>query len=388
MYKIAALASLAALVLAGGGEIGEAPEEDASKEIVYVGTYSGRGSQGLYVFAFDRRAEQLAEIQAVGDRKGPNFQALHPEKTHLYSVSGESLADDASGHGTITAYRIDQETGALARLNAQSTEGAGPAHVSIDPKGRFAYVSNFSSGSLSVFAIQEDGRLSEAVEVVQHEGSSINERRQSGPHVHSVIPSPDGRFIYVSDMGTDEIMVYVVDRDRGTLSLAQEASVEASPGAGPRHFTLHPEGGFAYSLQQISSTVAVYRRNPSTGALTRIQRVDLLPDDFEGENQAADVHISPDGAFLYASNRGHNSLAIFRIDAAAGTLSLVDHEPTRGAHPRNFMIDKQGAFVFVANRDDDEVVIFERDQQTGQLRYAGERAHVPKAVCLTQLFVD
>ena len=383
MYKTVALAFLVAFMLAGGGE-----SRDARNEIIYVGTHSGRGSQGLYVFEFDRRTGQMTEIQTVSDREGPNFQALHPEGTHLYSVSGESLSEDAPDQGTITAYRIDQETGTLARMNEQSTEGEGPAHVSIDPRGRFAYVSNFSSGSLSVFAMKEDGRLSEAVEVVQHEGSSINKKRQSGPHVHSIVPSPDGRFIYVSDMGTDEIMVYAVNQNTGALSPARDASAAATPGAGPRHFTLHPDGAFAYSLQQISSTVAAYRVDHTTGALTRIQRVELLPNGFEESNQAADVHISPDGTFLYASNRGHNSLAIFRIDKASGKLSLVDHEPTRGAHPRNFIMDKKGRFVFVANRDDDEVVVFERDQQTGQLRYTGERVHVPMAVCLTQYFAD
>lgn len=379
MYKTVALASLVALMLAGGSENGE-----ARKEIVYVGTYSGRGSQGLYVFEFDRRTGQMTNIQTVSDRAGPNFQALHPEGTHLYSVSGEPFSDDTPGHGTITAYRIDQETGKLARIGEQSTEGQGPAHVSVDPRGRFAYVSNFSSGSLSVFMIKEDGSLTEAVEVVQHEGSSVNEQRQSSSHVHSIISSPDGRFIYVSDMGTDEIMIYAVDQNTGALSPARDASVEATPGAGPRHFTLHPERELAYSLQQISSTVAAYRVDPSTGALTRIQRVDLLPDSFKGDNQAADVHISPDGAFLYASNRGHNSLVIYKIDKETGELSLIDHEPTRGRHPRNFMVDEKGEFVLVANRDDDEVVIFRRDQETGRLSYIHKRAHIPMAVCVTQ----
>ncbi len=379
----AAVLLLCLMPLGGAGTPADAQHV---KEIIYVGTYSGRGSRGLYVFAFDRATGQMTGIQTVSDRKGPNFQALHPDGTYLYSVSGAAYSDETD-HGTVTAYRIDPETGLLTQINEQSTQGRGPAHVSVDPRGRFVYVSNFSSGNLSVFAINEDGSLTEAVDVVRHEGSSINERRQSGPHVHSIVPSPDGRYIYVSDMGIDKIMIYAVDQNTGELTPAEMPYVESIPGSGPRHFTIHPNDKFAYSLEQISSTVAVYRVNQSTGALTRIQRMSTLPDAFEGANQAADIHISPDGEFLYASNRGHNSLVIYKIDRATGKLSLIDHEPTRGRHPRNFMVDEKGEFVLVANMYDDEVVIFRRDQETGKLNYTGEQVHVPMAVCVTQHFL-
>lgn len=384
-HKAIVVVLTSCLMLSGG--LAGCANAPASQEVVYVGTFADRGSQGLYVFAFDRTTGRLTELQTVSDREGPNFQALHPHGDYLYSVSGEAFSD-ATDHGTITAYRVDRQTGRLTQINEQSVEGQGPAHVSVDPQGRFAYVSNYGAGNLSVFAIDEDGSLSEAVDVVEHEGSSVNEQRQSRPHVHSIIPSADGRFVYVSDLGMDRIMIYAVDPSTGTLTPAETPYAENTPGSGPRHFRIHPNGQFAYSAEELSSTVAAFDVDRSTGKLTPIQRVSMLPDGFDGENTAADIHISPDGRFLYASNRGHDSLVIYEIDETSGRLSLVGHEPTRGGHPRNFMMDQQGEFVLVANRDDDNVVVFRRDTATGKLSYTGEQAHVPMAVCVTQHFLD
>lgn len=352
-------------------------------QVIYVGTHA---DPGLHVLAFEDFDRSTSEVQTLSERTRQNFQALHPDGSYLYSVSSDHFSDDAD-HGTVRAYAIDRRTGLLVLINERSTGGRGPAHVSVDPHGRFVYVSNFGGGNLSVYSIRDDGGLSEAVDMVQHEGSSIDERRQTGPHVHSAIPSFDGRFIYVSDMGTDKIMIYAVDEASGELAPAVQPYVTSTPGAGPRHFTIHPDGRTAYSLEQISSTISVFRVDRLTGALTRIQRASMLPDEFDADNQAADVHISPDGNFLYASNRGHDSIAIYRINRASGKLSVVGFEPTRGAHPRNFMIDREGGFILVANRDDDEVVLFRRDRATGRLSYAGERAQVPRPVCLTQHFL-
>ncbi|WP_372635691.1 beta-propeller fold lactonase family protein [Fodinibius sp.] len=364
-------------------------QERASEEVIYVGTFAGRGGEGLYVYEFDRETGALDQLQTVSDREAPDFQALHPEGTYLYSVSDEAFAED-SDHGTISAYRIDRETGMLSLINEQSVEGQGPAHVSVDPKGRFAYVSNYSGGNLSVFAIDpEDGSLGQAVDVVQHEGNSVNKERQNAPHVHSAIPSADGRFIYVSDLGTDRIMIYEVDQNSGELNPAEVPYAESTPGSGPRHFTFHPDSNYAYSAEELSSTVAVFQTDPSTGALTEIQRISMLPETYEEPgNSAADIHISPDGRFLYASNRGHDSLVLYEIDQNSGKLSLVGHEPTRGGHPRNFMIDREGTYVLVANMDDDNIVVFERNKATGELSYTGQQIEVPMPVCLTQYVID
>lgn len=372
------------MVLALG--IAGCSEQQTSKEIIYVGTFHDRGSEGLYVFEFDRETAEMEEIQVVSDREGPNFQAIHPEGNFLYSVSDEPFATDTD-YGTVSAYRIDSKTGHLSLINEQSVEGRGTAHVSVDPLGRYVYVSNYSEGNLSVFQINEDGSLSEAVDIVHHEGSSVNEMRQNNPHVHAVDPSKDGRFIYVSDLGIDKIMIYDVHETNGTLNPAEPASAASTPGSGPRHFTIHPNGEFAYSAEEMSSTVTVFDVDQSTGALEEVQRLSMLPEEFEGSSSAADIHISPDGRFLYASNRGHDSLVIYSINETTGELTLKGHESTRGSHPRNFMIDDRGEYLFVANRDDDNVVIFRVDQETGDLEYTGNQVDVPMAVCVTQHFL-
>jgi|SRR5690625_34036 len=362
-------------------------QDRLQKEIIYAGTFEGRGSEGLYVYEFDHETGKMEHIQTVSDRTGPNFQALHPEGHALYSVSND-VYPGSTGHGTITAYGIDSETGLLTLINEQSVEGRGPAHVSVDPLGRFVYVSNYSEGNLSVFGLDEGGSLSEAVQVIQHEGSSINERRQNAPHVHSAVPSADGRFIYVSDLGLDKILIYQINDATGQLTSAQTAYAENTPGSGPRHFALHPSGQYAYSAEELSSTVAVFEVNQDNGGLDQIQRISMLPEGYEGNNSAADIHLSPDGEFVYASNRGHDSIVIYKVDGGTGMLEIVGHEDTRGGHPRNFLMDRNGDFVFVANRDDDNVVIFARNRDTGELEYTGEQIHVPMPVCLTQFILQ
>jgi len=358
------------------------------KEYFYVGTFDLRGSEGLYVFELDREEMKLTQLQTVSDRGGPNFQAIHPSGRFLYSISGDAFSEDAD-HGTISAYRIDRETGMLTLINEQSIGDSGPAHVSVDPQGRFAYVSNYGPGSVSVLGINDDGSLTELLDLVQHEGSGADPRRQSGPHAHSVIPSADGRFIYASDLGIDKIMIYEVDGSTGKLSPAETPFAENAPGSGPRHFVIHPDGEFAWSIEEMTFTVAGFSVDPATGALEQIQRLDLAPDNIDtSTSSGADIHISPDGKFLYGSVRGADLLTIYEIDTESGMLNLVGHEPVRGGHPRNFGIDKFGAFVFVANRDSDHVVFFSRDESTGELTFTGLEASVPGAVCVTQLVVE
>jgi len=358
-------------------------------EYIYTGSFSGEGSKGLQVFEFDRVTGMLTEIQVIDDRAGPNFQAIHPNGEMLYSVSDDRF-DDEEPYGTISAYRIDRETGMLELMNEQSVQGRGTAHVSVDPLGDFVYVSNYSEGNLAVYRVYEDGSLSEAVELVQHEGSSVNPNRQRAPHVHSIIPSEDGRFIYVSDLGIDKIVIYEVDRETGELSPAETPYFENEPGSGPRHFTFHPNGEFAYSAEELSVTVAVLSVDPKTGALEQVQRLSLLPEGMESDESmsAADIHSSPDGRFLYASVRGEDLISIFSIDPETGLLDMVGHESTIGGHPRNFMVDEKGEFLLIANRDNDHVVVFRRDQETGEIEFTGIETEVPVAVCVTQLIVE
>jgi 6-phosphogluconolactonase len=357
-----------------------------NKELIIVGTFDGGGSEGLYVFSFDRENLGFELLQTISDRLAPSFQAMHPKMPVIYSASRSPMSED-SDHQTIGAYRADKVTGTLSLINEQSAMGISPAHVSVDPLGSFVYVSNYTSGNVSMYPIRDDGGLNAASDVVQHMGSSINPSRQQTAHAHAADPSPDGRFIYVSDLGMDKIMIYEVDRQQKKLSPASTPWFENTPGAGPRHLSFRPDGAYAYSAEELTSTIAVLRVDKNTGALQQIQRVSMLPDDFDDSNTAADIHVSPDGKFLYASNRGHDSIVIFAIDESTGELSISGHEPAIGQHPRNFMIDKSGELVFVANRDSNHIVVFRRDPATGALNYTNTELIVPQAVCVTQMVV-
>lgn len=351
-------------------------------DIIYAGTNSTRGSKGIYVFSFDRKQMVFNEIQTVGGGESPNFLALGPGKKYLYAAYSKGTLSDSKG--SVMSFFIDPKKGTLTKINEQSSQGAGPAHVSVDPKGRFVYISNYSAGNLAVYPINKDGSLGEASDIVQHFGKGTVTSRQEGPHVHSTIPSADGRFIYVSDLGIDKIMIYEV-KEQGKLIPASTPFVSSFAGSGPRHFVIHPNGNFAYSAEELTSTVASYSLNKATGELVPLSREKMLPDDFTSRNSAADIHFSPDGKFLYASNRGHESLVIYRVDPRNGKLVLVGHENTGGKHPRNFMIDKYGEFALVANRDTDNIVVLKRNKKTGTLLSTGKQITVPAVIALQQL---
>lgn len=377
MKKIISSWITAVLLLAGTGQAFA-----QGKEIIYAGTNSLRGSKGIYVLDYDRASAKLSEIQTVDGGSSPNFLTVSPDRKFLYAAYSTGTLND--GNGSVMSFKIDPASGKLSKINEQSSEGRGPAHVSIDPKGRYVYISNYGAGSLVVYPVNKDGSLEKASDVIQHTGSSIVQGRQEAPHVHSAIPSADGRFLYVSDLGIDKIMIYEV-QENGKLKPAATPYGQNTAGAGPRHFAIHPNGNFAYSAEELTSTVASFKRDQKTGSLSPLERVPMLPEGFTGNNSAADIHFSPDGKFLYASNRGHESLAIYAVNANTGKLTLVGHENTGGKHPRNFMIDKKGEFALTANRDTDNVVVFKRDKSSGKLQPAGEEANIPAVICVVQL---
>ena len=382
LNKIASVLMVSAVLFGFGG-----CAQHESKELIIVGTFDGEGSEGLYVFSFDRKNLTFELLQTISNRMAPSFQAVHPKMPVVYSASRSPISDQ-SDHHTIGAYRANRDNGRLSLINEQSVMGISPAHVSVDPLGSFVYVSNYTSGNLSMFPILDDGGLDVASDVIQHSGSSIHPTRQQTAHAHAADPSPDGRFLYVSDLGLDKIMIYEVDRQKRTLSPASTPWFENTPGAGPRHLSFRPDGAYAYSAEELTSTVAVLRVDKNTGSLQQVQRISMLPDDFEGSNTAADIHVSPDGKFLYASNRGHESIVIFTIDESSGELRLTGHEPSKGGHPRNFMIDESGELVFVANRDNNNIVLFRRNPLTGLLNYTGAELNVPLAVCVTRMILE
>ena len=389
VFFLGSFSALLSVFMMGCTEEDIRHHSSGSGEYIYAGTFEGEGSEGLYVFEFNREDFSLRHIQTVTDRMGPNFQAIHPNKQFLYSV-GDDPFNENEPYGTLSAYQINQANGTLELINEQSVQGRGTAHVSVDPMGEFVYVSNYTGGNVVMFRILEDGGLSEAIDSQEHEGSSINENRQNGPHVHQAVPSADGRFLYVSDLGIDKIMIYEIEREEGKLIPASTPWFESEPGSGPRHLALHPNGEFAYSNEELSVTVTALSVDEESGALSQIQRLSMLPEEVEREDtmSGADIHVSQDGRYLYASVRGENLLAIYEIDQSSGQLTFVEHVSTEGDHPRNFMVDENGEFVIVANRDNDHIVVFDRNSETGDLTFTGTEAEVPIAVCVTQLILE
>ncbi|QRR04121.1 lactonase family protein [Dyadobacter sandarakinus] len=343
------------------------------KEILYVGTYTQKG-EGIYVYEFDRSNLSWKELQVLTNKNSPSFLEFHPSKKFMYSAN--------EGNNTVSSYTIDQATGKLADLNSKPALGRGPCHVSVDPKGRFLYVSNYGSGQLGVYLLNPDGTIGAVADSIQDKGGPGQK-----PHMHSVVPSADGKYIYASDLGIDKIMIYSVDQKTGKLSPAGVPYVEVKKGDGPRHFAIHPSGNFGYSACELGSVVNAFKIVKNTGALVPLERVTMLPEDFTGKSYAADIHFSPDGKFLYASNRGHESLAIYAIDAQTGKMTIAGHADTHGKHPRNFLVDAKGELVVVTNRDNDNVVFFKRNAADGQLTYTGKEISIPTPVCVKQLFL-
>ncbi|WP_266368931.1 lactonase family protein [Tellurirhabdus rosea] len=348
----------------------------SSREILYVGTYSVRGSEGIYTFAFDRKSGTLQPLATTSNDKSPSFLAIHPNGRFLYSVN-----EGAEKAGGVSAYAIEPGTGKLTFLNQESSQGSGPCHISIDQTGRMAFVSNYGGGTFTVLPIGADGKLGSPVENIRYTGSGPNAQRQDKPHIHSATVSPDNRFVYVADLGTDKLYTYEIDAKAQKIKPAATPFVSITPGGGPRHFAIHPNGKNAYLVAEMGSATVAFNRDPKTGALTILQEsVKTLPAEFTGNNTSADIHTDPAGRFLYQSNRGHNALAIMSI-AGDGKLTLVGHQPV-GEVPRNFMVDPKGDFVLAANQNSDSILIFKRDKATGKLSQVGEPVKVPSPVCL------
>lgn len=347
----------------------------------FVGTYTqtedfvqGKG-EGIYVFRVEPASGKLVDSGHIAAVSNPSFLALHPHLPVLYAVSEATQAE-----GAVWSYKIDPSTGQLTALNTQPAGGVSPCHISLDQTGRWAVMSNYGSGSLSLFPVQGDGRLAPAATVIQHSGRGPNPLRQAEPHVHSAQFTPDNRFVLAADLGTDRLVVYKLDSENGTLLF--HTAVNAPAGSGPRHFCFHSAGRFVYLVGELNATLTAFEFDVETGRLTPRQTVSLLPAGETGSHLAADIHLSPDGRFLYASNRGHDSLAIFAVDGNSGRLTPLDHQPTRGHTPRNFAIGPGGRYLLVANQDSDTIVPFAIDAHTGQLTFTGPVCHTPTPVCL------
>ena len=361
------------------GEERASPTTEAMR--VYFGTYTRGASEGIYLSVLNLQTGVLSQPVLAGKVVNPSFLAIHPKRNWLASV-GE--VGDFAGRrsGAVNAFRVDPQTGLLTLINAQPSGGAGACYVSIDHSGRNVLVANYGGGSASVLPIGDDGRLGEATAFVQHEGSSVDPRRQTAPHAHSVYVDSANRFAFVVDLGLDRVMIYRFDAQRGMLAAHDPPWASVAPGAGPRHFAFRPDNRFAYVINELQSTVTAFAYDAASGTLSPFQTVPTLPEDFDGDNTTAEVLVHPSGRFLYGSNRGHDSIAVFAIDADNGRLRFIEHQPTGGNTPRNFGIDPTGQFLLAANQASDSVVVFRIDQATGGLKPTGQQIEVPTPVCV------
>lgn len=354
--------------------------EPAQEPLVYVGTYTSKGSEGIYVYRLDPASGELRLAHAISDRNNPSFLAVDGRRRRLYAVHelNNYLGAD---QGAVRAYSIDAESGKPTPLHIQPSMGAHPCHVVLDADGKYLFLANYSGGNIAMLPIQTDGSLLPPSDVVQHSGSSVNKSRQEGPHAHSVNLSPDGRFLLAADLGIDKIMIYRVDAQGGKLVPNDPPFVAAAPGAGPRHLTFDPSGRRVYVINELNSSITGYHYDAERGALTRIESVSTLPQGFAGANTCADIHVTPDGRFLFGSNRGHDSIVAFRIDEATGKLTLIGHTPSGGKTPRNFAVDPSGNFLLVANQNSDKIVVMRINRETGVLSTLQE-VSVSMPVCI------
>lgn len=373
-YAVALFAVLAVL-----GAMGQAMQRASAGRdmLVYFGTYTGEKSKGIYVSHMNAQSGELSAPQLAAETPSPSFLAVHPTRNLLYSVN-EVGTFEGKPSGAVSAFVIDRSTGALTALNQQSSVGAGPAHLIVDKEGRNVLVANYGGGSVAVLPIDTDGKLKAASAFVQHTGSSVNPSRQKEPHAHSINVDASDRFAYVADLGLDKVLVYRYDSGKGTLTANDPPFVTVKPGAGPRHFALHPTGRFAYVINELHCTVTAFSNDTTRGALRELQTISTLPDGqaMQSSYSGSEVQVHPSGKFLYAANRGHDSIAVFTIDGATGRLTHVENTPTQGSTPRGFGIDPTGKYLLAGNQKSDTVVVFRIDQQTGKLTPTEQRLDI------------
>jgi len=353
----------------------------ADSYLAYVGTYTTGESKGIYAYRYDAQSGKMTPLGLAAETENPSFVTLDPHGHFLYAVN-EVPKYQGQASGGVSAFAVDPKTGKLTFLNEVPSRGADPCYISLDKTGKFVLVANYTGGNVAVFPIHPDGRLGEATGFVQHTGSGPNHDRQEGPHAHWIEVTPDNRYAIVADLGLDELLVYHFDAAKGLLKPNHPPFIKIAPGSGPRHFAFHPNGVRAYVIDEMVGAVNTFSFDSKSGTLHLLQTVPTLPTGFSGENTTAEIEAHPNGRFVYASNRGHDSIVVYAVDPKAGTLRLVQDVPTQGKAPRNFQIDPTGTRLFVANQETGNIVPFHINSKTGKLTPAGEPLKIASPVCV------
>ncbi len=356
----------------------QVPQAEPAKHWVFFGT----GADHIYVSSFDEGTGALGEPRPAAEIGRPGFLAVHPNGEILYAV-GREAADGGPPSGFAAAFAIDRADGTLQELNRAPTAGRGAAHVAVSPSGAALAAVNYGDGNTVSLSLEADGRLGALVSDLAHEGSSVNPQRQGEPHPHSANFTPDGRFVFVPDLGTDELVAYAVDGVTAGLERRPDPQLRMEPGSGPRHMTFHANGRWAYVINELLSTVTVLYYDAASGAIVPEQTVSTLPEGYDGPaNSTAEVLVHPNGRFLYGSNRGSNTIAVFEVDPSSGRLAPVERVPTGGDWPRNFRLAPEGRYLLVANQRSDDVHVLHLDPESGRLTPAGGRISVPNPMCV------
>ncbi|MBI5773716.1 MAG: lactonase family protein [Verrucomicrobia bacterium] len=360
----------------------------AAGTLVYFGTYNNAKSKGIYVSRLDPATGRLTPPELAAEAQRASFLAIHPNGKFLYSV-GEIADFQGKKAGAVNAYSLDAASGKLTLLNQQPSVGAGPAHLTVDKTGKTVIVANYGGGSVAALPIQADGKLGAATSFIQHTGSSVNPNRQKEPHAHSVNLSPDNRFAFVADLGLDQVLVYQLDAAKAKLTPNNPPFAKVAPGSGPRHFAFHPGGKRAFVINEILCTVTAFDYDAARGVLKETQTISTLPagEAVKQGYSTAEVVAHPGGKFVYGSNRGHDTIAVFALDGKTGRLALLENISTQGKTPRNFAIDPTGRWLLAENQGSDSVVVFAIDPQTGRLKPTGQKLEVGAPVCAKFLVV-
>ncbi len=351
----------------------------AGELFVFVGTYTKTTSKGIYVGRFDTVTGKLGELALATEAANPSFLALSPDRRFLYAASeGAGMTFNGKPSGTVLAYSVNPSDGRLTLINSAASAGRGPCHITVTPDGKSVLVANYSEGTVALLPVQPDGGVGAPASVDQHEGKSIHPSRQKGPYAHSINTTADGRFAFAANLGTDTVYTYRLDV--GALVPASEAVL--APGSGPRHLAFSPDRRHAYVINELSNTITTFTVNEQTGALSALQTVPTLPSDFTGFNTTAEVVAHPNGRFVYGSNRGHDSIAVFSVDPVSAKLAPVTHVSTQGRTPRNFSLTPDGRWLIAANQDGNSLLVYAVDTATGIPAPTGQKLELSAPVCV------
>lgn len=351
---------------------------NSMKHIGYVGTYTKGESEGIYTFTLDTQAGKITDVKLAAKLENPTYLAISKNNKFLYSVAKEGQS------GGIAAFSINNRDGQLTFINREISEGAPPCHVSITNEGSDVFSANYHKGTAELLSVNNDsGVIAPPLSTIEHSGSGPDERQEK-PHTHYAGPTPDGKYVAVVDLGIDKIITY--DVNNGVL--IKKNSLSVKPGSGPRHLEFHPNGKFAYVMTEFSSEVLLLNYDALDGSFTQVQSISTLPESFSDNNQGSAIHISADGRFLYAGNRGHDSIALFSIAPKTGELSFIEHTSTEGNWPRDFELDPTGHFIVASNQNSNNLALFSRDEKTGKLTLLQKNIAVPEPVCIKFLHIE